>query len=103
MNRLTYSSKASWLKSSELEMIFKDFITFLMDLPPSSCMLNSTPMPATRRLLLGADTTGGGEEDKRNFLMSFGAGKIPDGFLQMMVKKTSILDSRHVPNSGGEI
>jgi hypothetical protein len=35
--------------------------------------------------------------------MSFGAGKIPEGFLQMLLKKASILDSRPVPNSGGEI
>lgn len=60
-------------------------------------------MPATRRLLLGADTTGGVGEDKRDFLMSFGAGKIPEGFLQMLLKKASILDSRPEPNSGGEI
>jgi hypothetical protein len=35
-------------------MMCKAFIAFLEDFPPQSCIANSTPIPATRLLRLGA-------------------------------------------------
>jgi hypothetical protein len=54
----------------------------LVALPPQSCMLNSTPAPATRRLRLGAAAGVVGEGGVAFLLFLFGISRQASGLLQ---------------------
>jgi hypothetical protein len=66
-------------------------MAFLVALPPQSCMLNSTPALATRRLRLGAAADVVGEGGVAFLLFLFGNSKQASGLLQILLRNSSFL------------